>query len=139
MGGSYYPIPCSILSIGKDHKTPQRYHDVPTTSWRIFIRCMDSFQGLTPKSPSSWHRSLASNQNFYDHVSFHLNCEIDRAACGKLRNKNVDEYWEIIENLALYDHEGWDDTKELVKPVKAITTPQGITKTPNRRLLELED
>ncbi|GJW50438.1 hypothetical protein Tco_0091789 [Tanacetum coccineum] len=33
----------------------------------------------------------------------------------------------------------WDDTKEFVKPVKAITTPHGITKTPDRRLLELED
>ncbi|GJZ54247.1 MAK10-like protein [Tanacetum coccineum] len=33
-------------------------------------------------------------------------CEIDRAAGGKLRNKNADESWEIIENLALYDHEG---------------------------------
>ncbi|GKD51065.1 hypothetical protein Tco_1280041 [Tanacetum coccineum] len=59
MGGSYYPIPCSILSTGKDHKTPQRYPDVPTTSWIISIRSMDSFQGLTPKSPSSWHRPLA--------------------------------------------------------------------------------
>ncbi|GJU70461.1 hypothetical protein Tco_1256720 [Tanacetum coccineum] len=59
MGGSYYPIPCSILSTGKDHKTPLRYPDVPTTSWRIFIQSMDSFQGLTPKSPSSWHRPLA--------------------------------------------------------------------------------
>ncbi|GKD16017.1 hypothetical protein Tco_1205175 [Tanacetum coccineum] len=35
VGGSYYPIPCSILSTGKDRKTPQRYPDVPTTSWRI--------------------------------------------------------------------------------------------------------
>ncbi|GJU15886.1 MAK10-like protein [Tanacetum coccineum] len=59
--------------------------------------------------------------------------------CGKLRNKNADESWEIIENLALYDHEGWNDTKEFVKPVKAISTPQGISKTPDRRLLELED
>ncbi|GJZ20265.1 zinc finger, CCHC-type containing protein [Tanacetum coccineum] len=33
-------------------------------------------------------------------------CEIDRAAGGKLRNKNTDESWEIIENLAFYDHEG---------------------------------
>ncbi|GKA11092.1 MAK10-like protein [Tanacetum coccineum] len=64
MGGSCYPIPCSILSTGKDHKTPQRYPNVPTTSWRISIRSMDSFQGLTLKSPSSWHRSLASNLNF---------------------------------------------------------------------------
>ncbi|GJR78226.1 zinc finger, CCHC-type containing protein [Tanacetum coccineum] len=65
-------------------------------------------------------------------------CEIDRAAGGKLRNKNTDESWEIIENLALYDHERWDEIKEFVKPVKAISTPQGISKTPDRRLLELE-
>ncbi|GKC50322.1 hypothetical protein Tco_1073067 [Tanacetum coccineum] len=64
MGGSYYPIPCSILSTGKDCKTPQRYLDVPTTSWRISIRSMDSFQGLTPKNPSSCHRSLAPSPNF---------------------------------------------------------------------------
>ncbi|GKB35044.1 hypothetical protein Tco_0879986 [Tanacetum coccineum] len=78
-------------------------------------------------------------QIFYDHVSFHFKCEIDRAASEKLRNKNTDESWEIIENLALYDHEGWDETKEFVKQVKAISTPQGVTKTPNRRLLGLED
>ncbi|GJU27958.1 zinc finger, CCHC-type containing protein [Tanacetum coccineum] len=66
-------------------------------------------------------------------------CEIDRTAGGRLRNKNADEYWEIIENLALYDHEGWNDMKEFVKPVKAISTPQGILKMPNQRLLEFED
>ncbi|GJX92409.1 hypothetical protein Tco_0345735 [Tanacetum coccineum] len=46
-----------------DCKTSQRYPDVLTTSWRISIRSMDSFQGLTPKSPSSWHRSLAPSPN----------------------------------------------------------------------------
>ncbi|GJX12159.1 hypothetical protein Tco_0202018 [Tanacetum coccineum] len=45
-------------------QTPQRYPDVPTTSRRISIQSMDSFQGLTLKSPSSWHRSLALNPNF---------------------------------------------------------------------------
>ncbi|GJT99455.1 MAK10-like protein [Tanacetum coccineum] len=78
--------------------------------------------------------------NFFMIMSpFHLKCKIDRAAGGKLRNKNADESWEIIENPALYDHEGWNDTKEFVKPVKAISTPQGISKTPDQRLLELED
>ncbi|GJZ86936.1 MAK10-like protein [Tanacetum coccineum] len=66
-------------------------------------------------------------------------CEIDHAAGGKLRDKNTDESWEIIENLALYDHEGCNDSKEFVKPVKAISTPQSNSKTPDRRLLELED
>ncbi|GJZ07220.1 zinc finger, CCHC-type containing protein [Tanacetum coccineum] len=66
-------------------------------------------------------------------------CEIDRAADGKLRDKNANESWEIIENLALYDHEGWNDSKKFVKPVKAISTPQSTSKIPDRRLLELED
>ncbi|GKE94354.1 hypothetical protein Tco_1579209 [Tanacetum coccineum] len=54
-------------------------------------------------------------------------CEIDRTAGGKLCNKKTDESWEIIKNLALYDHEGWNETKEFVKLVKAISTPQGTT------------
>ncbi|GJU54087.1 hypothetical protein Tco_1227801 [Tanacetum coccineum] len=65
--------------------------------------------------------------------------EIDRAGGGKLRDKNDDESWEIIENLALYDHEGWNDKKEFIKPVKAISTPQRTSKTPDQRLLQLED
>ncbi|GKA12430.1 hypothetical protein Tco_0691976, partial [Tanacetum coccineum] len=66
-------------------------------------------------------------------------CEIDRTSGGKLHNKNANESWEIIENLALYDHEGWNDSKNFVKPVKAVSTPQSTSKTPDRRLLELED
>ncbi|GJY57499.1 zinc finger, CCHC-type containing protein [Tanacetum coccineum] len=72
-------------------------------------------------------------------LSFPLKCEIDRTASGKLRNKNANESWEIIENLSLYHHEGWNDTKEFVKPVKAISTPQSTSKIHDRRLLELED
>ncbi|GKC64078.1 zinc finger, CCHC-type containing protein [Tanacetum coccineum] len=97
------------------------------------------FKDLLQKVPHHGIDRWLQIQIFYDHVSFHLKCEIDRAAGGKLRNKNADESWEIIENIALYDHEGWDDTKEFAKPVKAITTPQGIMKTPDRRLLELKD
>ncbi|GJY36348.1 zinc finger, CCHC-type containing protein [Tanacetum coccineum] len=97
------------------------------------------FKDLLQKVPHHGIDRWLQIQIFYDHVSFHLKCEIDRAAGGKLRDKNADESWEIIENLALYDHEGWNDTKEFVKPVKAISTPQSTSKTPDRRLLELED
>ncbi|GJS85814.1 MAK10-like protein [Tanacetum coccineum] len=65
--------------------------------------------------------------------------EIDRTAGGKLHDKNAYESWEIIENLALYDHEGWNDSSDSVKPVKAISTPQSTLKTLEQRLLELED
>ncbi|GJV90293.1 MAK10-like protein [Tanacetum coccineum] len=64
---------------------------------------------------------------------------IEGAVGGKLRDKNTNESREIIKNLALYDHEGWNDTKEFIKPVKAISTPQSTSKTPYRRLLKLED
>nr|GEV49302.1 hypothetical protein [Tanacetum cinerariifolium] len=63
MGGSYYPIPCLILSTMKDRKTPQRHPDVPTTSWRISIRSINSLQGLTPeKNPEQAFVDYASSR-----------------------------------------------------------------------------
>ncbi|GJR01511.1 zinc finger, CCHC-type containing protein [Tanacetum coccineum] len=97
------------------------------------------FKDLLQKVPHHGIDRWLQIQIFYDHVSFHLKCEIDRAAGGKIRNKNPDESWEIIKNLTFDDHEGWNDAKEFVKPVKAISTPQPTSKTPDRRLLELED
>ncbi|GKB14531.1 hypothetical protein Tco_0848454 [Tanacetum coccineum] len=47
-------------------------------------------------------------------------CEIDRAAGRKLRDKNTDESWEIIENFALYDHEDWNDSNGPIKPREEI-------------------
>nr|GEU89422.1 hypothetical protein [Tanacetum cinerariifolium] len=37
------------------------------------------FKDSLQKVPSSWHRSLASNPNFYDHVSFHLSARLTAA------------------------------------------------------------
>ncbi|GJU00385.1 zinc finger, CCHC-type containing protein [Tanacetum coccineum] len=97
------------------------------------------FKDLLQKVPHHGIDRWLQIQIFYDHVSFHLKCENDRAVCEKIRNKNPDGSWEIIENLALYDHEDWNDAKEFVKPVKAISTPQTTSKTPDQRHLELED
>ncbi|GJT76482.1 zinc finger, CCHC-type containing protein [Tanacetum coccineum] len=97
------------------------------------------FKDLLQKVPYHGIDRWLQIQIFYDHVSFHLKYEIARAAGGKILNKNPDESWEIIENLALYDHEGWNDAKEFVKSVKAISTPQPTLKKSDRRLLELED
>ncbi|GJT74651.1 hypothetical protein Tco_1041376 [Tanacetum coccineum] len=92
------------------------------------------FKDLLQKFPHHGIDRWLQIQIFYDHVSFHLKCEIDHAT-----DKNANESWEIIENLAFYDHEGWNDSKEFIKLVKAISTPQRTSKTPDRRLLELED
>ncbi|GKB53586.1 hypothetical protein Tco_0904339 [Tanacetum coccineum] len=97
------------------------------------------FKDLLQKVPHHGIDRWLQIQIFYDHVSFHLKCEIDRAVGGKIHNKNPDESWEIIENLALYNHEGRNDAKEFIKPVKAISTPQPTSKMPDQRLLELED
>ncbi|GKA72131.1 hypothetical protein Tco_0778347 [Tanacetum coccineum] len=97
-----------------------------------------SFNGLRESLSKAWTRFKDLLQNvprhginrwiqiqiFYDHVSFHLKYEIDRAAGGKLHHKNIEESWEIIEDLALYDHEGWNDSRDFVKPVKAVSTSQ---------------
>ncbi|GJW65614.1 MAK10-like protein [Tanacetum coccineum] len=64
------------------------------------------FKDLLQKVPYHGIDHWLQIQIFYDHVSFHLKCEIDRAVGGKLRNKNAKECWEMNENLALYDHEG---------------------------------
>ncbi|GKE27150.1 hypothetical protein Tco_1442534, partial [Tanacetum coccineum] len=97
------------------------------------------FKDLLQKVPHQGIDRWLQIQIFYDHVSFHLKCEIDRATSGKLRDKNIDEYWEIIENLTLYDHEGWNDSKDSIKPVKAISVSLNVSNMPDRRLLELEE
>ncbi|GKC44201.1 hypothetical protein Tco_1061923, partial [Tanacetum coccineum] len=51
---------------------------------------------------------------------------INHSAGGKLRDKNAEESWEIIEGLTLYDNESWNDPRDLAKPVKAISLPLDV-------------
>ncbi|GJS70693.1 hypothetical protein Tco_0703534 [Tanacetum coccineum] len=64
---------------------------------------------------------------------------IDQSAGGKLRDLNPEESWAILEDLALYDNESWNDPRDFAKPVKAITLPQDVPSTSDRRLIELEN
>ncbi|GJQ94682.1 zinc finger, CCHC-type containing protein [Tanacetum coccineum] len=84
------------------------------------------FKDLFQKVPHHGIDRWLQIQIFYDHVSFHLKCEIDRAGGGVLRNKNADESWEIIKNLSLCDHEGW--TKVTPDNVEKLTEAE--TETP---------
>ncbi|GKB96909.1 MAK10-like protein [Tanacetum coccineum] len=105
-GGSYYPIPCSILSTGKDRKTHNDILMLQQHHGESLSEAWTRFKDLLQKVPHHGIDRWLQIQIFYDHVSFHLKCEIDHATGSKLHNKNADESWEIIENLALYDHEG---------------------------------
>ncbi|GJT72283.1 ribonuclease H-like domain-containing protein [Tanacetum coccineum] len=68
----------------------------------------------TPKSPSSWHQSLAP----YDHVNPATRRTIDQSANGKLHDRNLKESRALLEDLALYDKESWNDPRDFAKPVK---------------------
>ncbi|GKB53303.1 hypothetical protein Tco_0904056, partial [Tanacetum coccineum] len=64
---------------------------------------------------------------------------IDQSASGKLRDLNAEESRALLEDLALYDNESWNDPRDFAKPVKAITLPQDVPSTSDRRLIELEN
>ncbi|GJV45996.1 hypothetical protein Tco_1430532 [Tanacetum coccineum] len=78
-------------------------------------------------------------QIFYDHVNPVTRRTIDQSAGGKLRNLNAEESWALLEDLALYDNESWNDPWDFAKPVKAITLPQDVLSTSDHRLIELEN
>ncbi|GJR39954.1 hypothetical protein Tco_1215638 [Tanacetum coccineum] len=64
---------------------------------------------------------------------------IDQSAGGKLRDRNAKESWTLLEDIALYDNESWNDQKDFAKPVKAISLPKDVPNTSDRRLIELEN
>ncbi|GJU64115.1 MAK10-like protein [Tanacetum coccineum] len=45
----------------------------------------------------------------------------------------------LLEDLALYDNESWNDPRDFAKPVKAIALPQDVPSTSDCRLIELEN
>ncbi|GKB53890.1 MAK10-like protein [Tanacetum coccineum] len=64
---------------------------------------------------------------------------INQAAGGKLRDRNTKESWALLKDLALYDNKSWNDLRDFSKPIKAITLPQDVPSTFDRRLIELEN
>ncbi|GJT07574.1 hypothetical protein Tco_0842036 [Tanacetum coccineum] len=64
---------------------------------------------------------------------------IQLSSNGKLHDKNTKESWALLEDLALYDNESWNDPRDFAKPVKAISLPQDASSTSDRHLIELEN
>ncbi|GJZ16932.1 hypothetical protein Tco_0553055 [Tanacetum coccineum] len=78
-------------------------------------------------------------QIFYDHVNPATRRTIDQSAGGKLRDRNAKESWALIEDIAFYDNKSWNDPKGFTKPVKAVSLPQDVPSTSDRRLIKLEN
>ncbi|GKB45223.1 MAK10-like protein [Tanacetum coccineum] len=64
---------------------------------------------------------------------------INQLAGGRLRDINDKESWALLEDLALYDNESWNDPRDFAKPVKAISLPQDVPSTSDHRLIKLEN
>ncbi|GKB57432.1 zinc finger, CCHC-type containing protein [Tanacetum coccineum] len=97
------------------------------------------FKDLLQKVPHHGIDLWLQVQIFYDHVNPATRRTIDQAAGGKLRDKNAEESWALLEDLALYDNESWNDPRDFAKPVKAISLPQDVPSTSDCRLIELEN
>nr|GEY56714.1 MAK10-like protein [Tanacetum cinerariifolium] len=78
-------------------------------------------------------------QIFYVHVNPVTRQTIDQSIVGKLCDLNAKESWALLEDFALYDNESWNDPRDFAKPVKAITLPQEVPSTSDRRLIELKN
>ncbi|GKD02394.1 MAK10-like protein, partial [Tanacetum coccineum] len=97
------------------------------------------FKDLLQKVPHHGIDLWLQDQIFYDHVNPVTRPTIDQSASGKLRDLNAEESWALLEDLALYDNESWNDPRDFAKPVKAIALPQDVPNTSDRRLIELEN
>nr|GEU50285.1 transposable element protein, putative [Tanacetum cinerariifolium] len=99
----------------------------PNQHLKDFLKLVDSLD-LDAPSP-----------NFYGHVNPVTRRTIDQSAGGKLRDRNAKTSWALLEDLALYNNESWNDPRDFIKPVKVIALPQDIPSTSDRRLIELEN
>ncbi|GJY17153.1 zinc finger, CCHC-type containing protein [Tanacetum coccineum] len=97
------------------------------------------FKDLLQKFPHHGIDLWYQVQIFYDHVNPVTRRTIDQVAGGKLRDRNAEESWALLEDPALYDDESLNDPRDFAKPVKAITLPQDVPSISDRRLIELKN
>ncbi|GJY58831.1 zinc finger, CCHC-type containing protein [Tanacetum coccineum] len=70
------------------------------------------FKDLLQKVPHHGIDLWLQVQIFYDHVNPVTRRTIDQSAGGKLRDLNAEESWALLEDLALYDNESWNDPRD---------------------------
>ncbi|GJU67019.1 hypothetical protein Tco_1253278, partial [Tanacetum coccineum] len=97
------------------------------------------FKDLLQKVPHHGIDLWLQVQIFYDHVNLVIRRTIDQSVSSKLHDRNAEESWALLEDLALYDNESWNYPRDFAKPVKAISLPQDVLSTFDCRLIELEN
>ncbi|GJU67305.1 hypothetical protein Tco_1253564 [Tanacetum coccineum] len=81
------------------------------------------FKDLLQKVPHHGIFLWLQVQIFYDHVNPVTRRTINQSADGKLRDLNTKESWALLEDLALYDNESWNEPRDFAKPIKSIAFP----------------
>nr|GEV97713.1 zinc finger, CCHC-type [Tanacetum cinerariifolium] len=104
-----------------------------------FSEAWTRFKDLLQKVPHHGIDLWLQVQIFYDHVNPATRRTIDQAAGGKLHDKNAEESWALLEDIALYDNKSWNDPRDFAKSVKEISSPQDVPSTSDRHLIELEN
>ncbi|GJX46920.1 hypothetical protein Tco_0272110 [Tanacetum coccineum] len=96
---------------------------------------------LTPKSPSSGIDLLAPSPNLLTMSIPPQDNHLTNSSCGKRfsRDQNAEDSWALLEDLALYDNESWNNPRDFSKLVKAISLLQDFPSTSDCRLVELEN
>ncbi|GJU25462.1 hypothetical protein Tco_1164083, partial [Tanacetum coccineum] len=97
------------------------------------------FKDLLQKVPHHGIDLWLQVQIFYDHVNPVTGRTIDQSAGGKLRDLNAEESWALLEDLAFYNNESWNDLRNFAKQVKAVALPQDVPSTSDCRLIELKN
>lgn len=102
-----------------------------------FYEAWARFKDLLHKVPHHGLNLWLLIQIFYDHVDYHTKHTIDRAAGGKLRDKNAEESWAIIEELAADNQEMWEFNHTIKAAINAVLTSGGTTEIPDELLCKL--
>ncbi|GJW33756.1 hypothetical protein Tco_0053788 [Tanacetum coccineum] len=135
------PLPSDTIRLVQNECLFHRLRsEDPNQHLKDFLKLVDSldldeslseawtrFKDLLQKVPHHGIDLWLQVQIFYDHVNPITRRTIDQSAGGKLRDLNTKESWALLEDLALYDNESWNDLKDFAKPVKAITLPQDVS------------
>jgi hypothetical protein len=103
-----------------------------------FYEAWTRFKDLLQKVPHHGINLWLLVQIFYDHVDFHTKRTIDRAAGGRLHDKNTEESWEIIDELAFDNQELWEVTHIINSAINAISTPGETNQISEELLCKLE-
>ncbi|GKE60108.1 zinc finger, CCHC-type containing protein [Tanacetum coccineum] len=76
------------------------------------LEAWSRFKDLLQKVPHNGIDLWLQVQIFYDHVTPVTRRTIDQSAGGKLHDRNAEETWALLEDLALYDNESWNDPRD---------------------------